>query len=71
MNEHYKHGDVQPIDLITSQQMNFLEGNIIKYVCRYKYKDGLKDLIKAENYLKLLKSNVYYQELNKEGVNEK
>jgi len=34
--------------------MDFVEGNIIKYVSRYKYKLGVQDLKKAEWYLKRL-----------------
>lgn len=32
----------------------FLKGNIIKYVSRYKQKDGVKDLKKALDYLNWL-----------------
>ena len=34
--------------------LNFCEGNIVKYVSRYKYKNGLQDLKKAQHYLKFL-----------------
>jgi len=45
-------GRVQPIDLIESQGMEYRQGNIIKYVSRYKYKGmPLKDLKKARWYL--------------------
>lgn len=53
--EHYK-TPIQPWDFIVSNALGFLEGNIIKYVCRYLKKDGLKDLYKARHYLdKLIK----------------
>ena len=42
---------IQPWDFIVSQDMGFLEGNIVKYVARYKYKDGVSDLEKALHYL--------------------
>lgn len=48
---HYSNADVEPIDLIDSCNLDFFEGNIIKYVCRYKYKGGLLDLQKARQYL--------------------
>lgn len=51
MSSHYKKGSVEPIELIIGQDMGFLEGNIVKYVTRYKYKDGIKDLEKAKYYL--------------------
>jgi hypothetical protein len=31
--------------------MGFLEGNIIKYITRYKHKNGKNDLLKAKEYL--------------------
>jgi hypothetical protein len=37
--------------------MNFCEGNIIKYIVRYKNKNGLEDLKKARKYLDLLIQN--------------
>ena len=42
------------IDVITFCQENeigFSEGNIIKYIVRYKEKNGLEDLMKAQEYL--------------------
>lgn len=38
-------------DFITQQKLSFFEGNVVKYVCRHRKKDGLEDLIKARNYL--------------------
>ena len=51
---HYQQGNIQPIDYILANNMDFLEGNIIKYVSRYKYKNGLDDLLKAKDYLERL-----------------
>ena len=48
---HYMEQSIQPWDFIVSQDMGFLEGNIVKYVARYKYKDGVSDLEKALHYL--------------------
>jgi len=42
---------VEPIDLIQSQNLNGLQANVVKYVCRYPHKDGTKDLEKALQYL--------------------
>ena len=55
---HYRKGKIQPWDFITSQGMSFLEGNIIKYVTRYKHKGGAEDLKKARTYLDKLISEV-------------
>ena len=51
--EHYD-SEVQPIDLIEAIGLDFAEGNVVKYVCRYKKKDGLRDLYKARDYLDLI-----------------
>ena len=48
---HYIEKTIQPWDYIIANKMGYLEGNIIKYVSRYKDKNGLEDLIKAAHYL--------------------
>lgn len=48
---HYIEKAIQPWDYIISNQMGYLEGNIIKYISRYKEKGGLDDLLKASHYL--------------------
>ena len=45
---------IQPIDFIEKNGIGFSEGNIIKYVVRYKQKGGIKDLRKAQHYLDML-----------------
>ena len=40
-----------PRIVIISHSMNYLEGNLVKYVTRYKFKNGLEDLLKAKWYL--------------------
>ena len=50
---HYQN-KIEPRDYITSNKLDFNEGNIIKYVSRYKEKNGLDDLLKAKNYLDYL-----------------
>lgn len=52
--KHYRQGKIEPWDFIVSQKMGFLEGNIVKYVTRYKAKNGLEDLLKAKTYLEKL-----------------
>lgn len=51
---HYKQGEIEVIDFILDQSMDYLEGNVIKYVSRYKYKNGLEDLRKAKWYVEKL-----------------
>lgn len=46
-----KKGNLECWDVILDQEMNFLEGNILKYLWRYKEKNGIEDLKKARVYL--------------------
>ena len=49
--DHFQNKAIQPWDYIISNNIGYLEGNIIKYVSRYKEKHGLEDLKKARHYL--------------------
>ena len=49
--EHYKKSIIQPWDYIVSNRLGYLEGNIVKYVSRWKDKGGRQDLEKAKHYL--------------------
>lgn len=48
---HYKGKAVQPWDYIVANGLGYLEGNVVKYISRYKEKNGLQDLEKARHYL--------------------
>lgn len=50
---HYRKGEVQPIDLIQSFNLPFELGNVVKYVCRYPDKGGVANLQKAIIYILL------------------
>lgn len=52
--DHYRQGGVQPIEFITSNNIEFREANIIKYVFRHSNKNGVEDLKKAQHYLNML-----------------
>ncbi len=45
---------IQPLEYITANELDFLEGNVIKYVSRYPHKGGVNDLLKARTYLEKL-----------------
>ena len=51
---HYKNMTIQPVEFIEMNNLGFCTGNIIKYVCRYKDKNGIEDLKKARHYIDLL-----------------
>ena len=49
--DHYKTKAIQPWDFIVSNNIGFLEGNAIKYLCRWRDKGGIQDLEKARHYI--------------------
>lgn len=51
---HYKQFNIEVWDAILDWQLGYLEGNVVKYVARYKHKNGLQDLEKAAHYLQKL-----------------
>lgn len=51
---HYKALKIQPIEFIVANDIGYIEGNVIKYVCRWKAKNGIQDLEKAKHYLEIL-----------------
>ena len=62
---HY--GDTRLMDLLIDKQVPFAEGNIMKYVFRWREKDGIKDLYKARDYLNAL---IAYEELQQSQIKE-
>ena len=51
---HYKDFKIQPIEFIQKNDIGFVEGNIIKYICRWRAKGGMEDLKKVQHYVELL-----------------
>lgn len=49
--DHYRTKQIQPWDFILANGLGFLEGNIVKYVSRWKDRGGIEDLRKARHYL--------------------
>ena len=52
--DHYKQMKIQPVEFIHTNNIPYLEGNVIKYICRHRNKNGLADLEKAKHYIELL-----------------
>jgi hypothetical protein len=51
---HYKNLPIQPVQYIHSNHIGYMEGNVIKYVSRWRQKNGIDDLLKARHYIDLL-----------------
>lgn len=51
---HYMIFTIQPIEFIHANGIPYIEGNVIKYICRHHSKNGIEDLKKAKHYIDLL-----------------
>lgn len=51
--DHY-HTEIQPIDYILANKLPFCEGNVVKYITRWREKGGVEDLKKAKQYIEFL-----------------
>ena len=51
---HYKTKTIQPWDYIAANELGYFEGNVVKYVSRWRDKGGIDDLRKAKHYLEKL-----------------
>jgi hypothetical protein len=51
---HYKGFKIQPIEYIQANDLSYCEANVVKYVTRWRGKNGIEDLRKARHYIDLL-----------------
>ena len=49
--QHYKQMPIQPWTYIAANNLDFFQGNIVKYITRWKDKGGIEDLLKARHVL--------------------
>jgi hypothetical protein len=61
--QHYKSLAIQPVEFIMANQMNFNEGNVVKYVTRWREKGGIEDLRKVRHYLQFIEEDTDYTEM--------
>lgn len=59
---HYKACKIMPIEYITKNNLDFLEGNVIKYITRHKFKGGQEDIEKVIHYAELILELKYGKE---------
>jgi hypothetical protein len=59
---HYEGQAIQPIDIIRANKLDFFEGNALKYLLRYKGKNGVEDLDKCSDYIRMVKENYIKKE---------
>ena len=51
--KHYKEYKIQPIEFIVKNKLSFIQGCVIKYICRFENKNGIEDLEKIKHYCDL------------------
>ncbi len=56
---HYKDRGIQPLEYTMKNNLSFCEGNVVKYISRYKSKNGVEDLAKVIHYVLLASYEVY------------
>tara|TARA_R100001244_G_C5146584_1_gene128874 strand:+ start:163 stop:519 length:357 start_codon:yes stop_codon:yes gene_type:complete len=62
---HYKDCKIQPVEYIASNNLDFFEGNIIKYTTRHRTKgEGEKDIQKVIHYAELILKLFYGEKKN-------
>ena len=57
--QHYRTATIEPIEFIMSQDLPFSEGNVVKYMCRHRHKNGAEDLKKAKHYIDFILHHEY------------
>ena len=60
--DHYGCSKIDVIDFCQANNLDFMQGNVIKYVFRYKNKNGLEDLEKAKEYIDRMIENLLDEE---------
>jgi len=51
---HYRNLNPQPWDVIAAWNLGYFDGNVVKYIARFRNKGGVEDLEKAKHYLNKL-----------------
>ena len=57
--EHYGNSGIDVIDFCQTNNLDFMQGNVIKYITRYRKKNGLEDVRKAVEYINRILANEY------------
>ena len=52
--DHYANKNIQPNEYIMANDLNFCEGNVVKYITRWREKGGVKSLRKIKHYVDFL-----------------
>lgn len=61
--DHYKTMGIQPVEYIVANNLNFLEGNVVKYITRHRAKGGKADVEKVIHYCELILKTEYGEDI--------
>ena len=56
--QHYNKWAIEPIEYVMKNELGYCEGNVVKYITRWRDKGGAEDLIKAKRYIDILLENM-------------
>ena len=52
--KHYQNFSIQPSKFVIENELLFPEGNVIKYICMHRFKNGKEDLEKAVHFIEMI-----------------
>jgi len=59
---HYKGMAIQPVEFCHANKLDYFQGVVVKYICRFRDKNGKEDLEKIIHFVKLLIELEYPEE---------
>ena len=68
---HYRSLKIQPSKFVIENELLFPEGNVIKYICRHRFKNGKEDLLKAIHFIEMIIERDYSKTETKNPLNKK
>jgi len=60
--DHYNRYAIQPVDFIIANKLDWCEANAVKYITRWKDKNGVEDIKKAIHYLEILLERIEHED---------
>ena len=68
---HYRKMKIQPSKFVIENELLFPEGNVIKYICRHRFKNGKEDLLKAIHFIEMIIERDYSKTETKNPLDKK
>lgn len=63
LSSHYSGYSISPVTFILKNDIPFAEGNVIKYIVRHRDKNGIDDLKKAIDYIRIIAHDTYHTDI--------